>query len=369
MPLTDVACRNAKPGDAPRKISDGGGLYLLVQPSGSRLWRMNYRYAGKQKTLALGKYPAVSLSDARRQRDTAKEQLALGRDPSGRAKAPTNDFEAVAREWIAAREGAWSRDHSGRIQSRLATFIFPQIGKRQVGEIDAPMVLAALRKIEATGAIDNAHRALQSVGCVFRYAISTGRLSRDPTSDLKGALKPIPKPEHFAALKEKDISAFMKALQMYPGDDKTRLGIEVIAHTFVRTNELTGGTWDEVDGNLWRIPAKRMKSGREHIVPLTPHVLGLLDQLRQIDPVNIARLGENTMLRGLARIGYGGKLKIHGLRGTASTALNESGLWSPDAIEMQLAHVPGGVRGIYNAALYLPERRRMMGWWSDKLCS
>lgn len=368
MPLTDTACRNAKPSDKPRKLADAGNMYLLVQPTGARLWRMNYRFEGKQKTLAFGKYPEVSLSEARARRDEAKKHLAAGLDPSDPKPVDAVSFEEVGREWLSDRKD-WSPGHLSRVVSRMEADIFPQIGHVAVSQIEAPMILAALRKIEARGAFEIAKRLRQTIGQVMRYAVATGRASRDPAADLRGAMKPSPRVRHMAALREKDLPEFMGKLAAYDGEVRTRLAIELVMHTFVRTGELRSARWSEIEGNLWRIPEERMKMGREHVVPLTRQTIAVLDQLRALPHDGfICQMSENTMLFAMYRMGYHSRATTHGFRSTASTILNESGLWSPDAIERQLAHVPGNVvRSAYNAAQYLPERWKMMEWWSDYL--
>ena len=368
MPLTDTACRNAKPSEKPRKLADAGNMYLLVQPTGARLWRMNYRFAGKQKTLAFGKYPEVSLSEARARREEARRLLASGLDPADPKPVDAVSFEEVGREWLAARND-WSPGHLSRVVSRMEGDIFPQIGHIAVSQIEAPMILAALRKIEDRGAFEIAKRLRQTIGQVMRYAIATGRASRDPAADLRGAMKPSPRVRHMAALRGKDLPEFMEKLAAYDGDPRTRLAIELVMRTFVRTGELRLARWSEIEGDLWRIPEDRMKMGREHVVPLTRQTLAVLEQLRALPNDGfICKMSENTMLFAMYRMGYHSRATIHGFRSTASTILNESGLWSPDAIERQLAHVPGNVvRSAYNAAQYLPERWKMMEWWSDYL--
>lgn len=368
MPLSDTACRNAKPGDKPRKLTDAGNLYLLVQPTGSRLWRWNYRFDGKQKTMAFGKYPEVSLSEARSRRDEARAMLAAGLDPANPKPVESINFEEVAREWIKSRID-WSPGHLSRILSRLEEDVFPEFGHVSVSLLDAPTILAALRKVEARGALEVAKRLRQTIGQIMRYAIATGRASRDPAADLRGAMKPSPRVRHMAALRENDLPEFLTKLDAYDGDLRTRLAIELVMRTFVRTGEIRGARWSEIDGDLWRIPEERMKMGREHVVPLPPQTLAVLERLKALgDPEFVCRMSENTMLYAMYRMGYHSRATIHGFRSTASTILNESGLWSPDAIERQLAHVPGNVvRSAYNAAQYLPERRKMMAWWNDFL--
>ncbi|WP_287311168.1 integrase arm-type DNA-binding domain-containing protein [Mesorhizobium sp.] len=384
MPLTDSACRAAKTEGSAKKLSDGGGLYLYVAPSGSKVWRMNYRFAGKQKTLSFGPYPRVTLADARALRENAKRALADGVDPSaikGKTATGAHDsFEAIAREWHAGQESSWVPAHAERVLSRFVRDVFPDLGERSVASIAAPEILEVLRKVEARGALDVTKRLRQSMGAVFRYAIATSRATRDPVADLRGALKAAPKVRHMGTLQAKDIGDFFKHLAKYPGDRQTALAIEFIMHSAVRTNELRFGQWAEIDGDLWRIPAERMKAGRDHLVPLTKQSKRLLAELKAIAGdsewiVPGARGGkpisQNTMIFGVYRMALPRSMAgitIHGMRSTFSTTANESGLWSADSIEWALAHSIGNkVRSSYNHAAYLDERRRLMAWWSDYL--
>lgn len=261
--------------------------------------------------------------------------------------------------------------------SRFVRDVFPDLGGCSVASIAAPEILEVLRKVEARGALDVTKRLRQSMGAVFRYAIATSRATRDPVADLRGALKPNPKPVHMASLKTNEIGDFLGRLNSYDGERQTALSIEFIMHTVVRTNELRFGLWTEVDGDLWRIPAERMKAGRDHLVPLTKQSKRLLAELKKIAGgsewiVPGARgdkpISQNTMIFALYRLGYHSRLTVHGLRGTFSTIANETGLWSADSIEWALAHSTGNkVRSSYNHAAYLDERRRLMAWWSDYL--
>lgn len=385
MPLSDATCRGAKPDSSgkPRKLTDGGGLYLHVAPGGGKLWRMRYRVDGKEKLLSFGPYPSVTLADARALRDKAKRALVDGRDPGADNKsamtAPGGEtFEAVAREWISAQSAAWTPGHSGRILSRFERDVFPAIGSKPVDELTAAEVLTMLRPVEDR-APDIAGRIRQTTGAIMRFAVATGRAPRDPVTDLRGALKPSPRVKHMAAIKAGELSEFMAILRRYEldgGEFQTQLAIEFVMHTFVRTNELRFGRWSEIEGDQWRIPAERMKMQREHIVPLTAQSLALLRNLRRIAgksewivPGDKGKpISENTMLFALYRMGYRSRATIHGMRALASTVLNESELWSADAIELQLAHMPrDAVRRAYNRTLRLDERRRMMNWWSDYL--
>lgn len=379
MPLNDSACRAAKAGTSVQKLSDGGGLHLAINPNGSKLWRMNYRHAGKQKTLSFGPYPRVTLADARALRDNAKRALADGVDPAaikGKAATGAHDsFELIAREWHQAQAASWAPAHAERVLSRFVHDAFPTLGDRRIESITAPEILQVLRKVEARGALDVTKRLRQAIGAVFRYAIATGRATRDPSLDLRGALKPAAKVQHMASLKVGEIGDFLTRLRNYDGERQTAAAIELILHTAVRTNELRFGKWSEIDGDLWRIPAARMKMARDHVVPLTDRSKRLLGELRAVAGgsewiVPGARgdkpVSQNTWIYALYRMGFHLRITVHGLRSTFSTAANESGLWSADAIERALAHAPASkIRASYNHAQYLDERKRLMVWWSD----
>ncbi|HEV2899396.1 MAG TPA: site-specific integrase [Pseudaminobacter sp.] len=315
-------------------------------------------------------------------RENAKRSLADGVDPSAsKGKSATgihDSFEAIAREWYAAQEPSWAPAHAARVLSRFVRDVLPVLGDRRIDSITAPEILEVLRKVEARGALDVTKRIRQAIGSVFRFAIATGRATRDPAVDLKGALKAAPKTAHMASLKATEISDFLRKLRGYEGERQTALAIELVMHTAVRTGELRFGQWSEIDGDLWRIPAERMKAGRDHVVPLTKETKRLLAELKAIagdspwivPGVRGKPISENTMLYACYRLGKHKKMTVHGLRGTFSTIANESGLWSPDAIERALAHSPASkIRAAYNHAAYLDERKRLMAWWSDYLTS
>ena len=395
MALTDAACRNAKGTDKPFKLSDGEGMYLFVQPNGSRLWRMGYRFDGKQKTLAFGIYPYVSLADARERRFKAKRLLVTGVDPGAVAKeikdvqaaakvaevAKLNTFESTARAWHENSKGGWVEDHAERVLARMVRDVFPVIGAKAITEIEPADVLEVLRTVEARGAIDIAKRLRQNIGKVFRFAIAEGKAKLNPAAELADALKPKPKVKHHASLKAGEVGEFLDKLSRYDGGAQTRLAILFTFHTFVRTSEIRFAQWTEFEGldgkaPLWRIPEDRMKMGREHIVPLTKTAVEILAGLKAIAGESefvlpsggkLGVVSENTLLFGIYRMGYHSRLTIHGLRGTASTILNENDFLS-DHIERQLAHVEENkIRGAYNSAEWLPARRKMMIWWSDYL--
>lgn len=387
MPLTDRAIRNAKPGDKPLRLFDGGGMYLEIAPAGGRWWRFKYRFAGKEKRLSLGVYPDVALAEARNRRDAARKMLAGGIDPGEHRKAEkratagraANSFEAVAREWYGKQAHVWVSHHASDVLRRLESNLFPEIGDGPISEVTAPMLLAAVRKIEHRGAYDLAHRVLQVASQVFRYGVATGRCERDPAPDLRGALTPH-KGKHQAAVTPEELPALLRAIYGYGevGDKLTGLALRLLAMTFTRTGELIGAEWSEIDleSCVWIIPASRMKMKTEHVVPLSRQAIEALRELRAIGGgsryVFPGRnpdkpISNNTMLFALYRLGYKGKMTGHGFRAVASTILNEAG-FSGDVIERQLAHCERDeIRGAYNRAEYLADRRVMMQQWADML--
>ena len=386
MALSDAKVRNAKPLAKSYKITDGQGLFLQVNPTGSKYWRLKYHFAGKEKLLALGVYPDVSLEDAREKRGNARKILAVGGDPS-KAKqeakrkllaAVENSFELVAREWFLKQKKEWKPNTTKTVLNRLENDILPKLGSRPVAEINAPEVLAMLRAIEKRGALDMAKRAMQTTGQVFMYAIATGRAVRNPVPDLRGALETAPS-KHRAYLKEAELPEFLRMLETYDGHPETKLAIRFLMLTFVRTIEMRAAEWQEINFEKaeWRIPPSRMKMKEEHIVPLSRQAIAVLKALNgysgnrhYLFPKQSKYTGfmsENTVLYALYRLGYHSRATGHGFRSTASTILNENG-FSPDVIERQLAHGERNkVRAAYNHAQYLPERRKMMQWWADYL--
>ena len=295
MPLTDTHIRNSKPAAKPFKLSDGGGMYLLVTPDGARYWRMDYRFARKRRTLALGVYPTVTLAGARESREEARRLLAKAIDPGAAKKASQraariaseNTFEAIAREWISRQRRRLAPKYSALLLARLEADIFPHIGSRPIAEIDAPQLLEVLRRVEKRGVIETARRLRQICGQVFRYAIAAARGNDDPTTALRGALGAPGKSRGHAAMPLKELPEFLSALETYDGDPRTRLALRLMVLTFVRTTELRAARWSEfenLDGSnpLWRIPAERMKMKREHIVPLAPQAVAFLRELRAL---------------------------------------------------------------------------------------
>ncbi len=388
--LSASECKNAtSEGNAIRKLHDGGGLYLWVYADGGKFWRLRYRLGGKEKSLSFGSYPQISLKEARTKRDEQRKVLDADLDPSAERKAVNlrkklanvNSFEAVALEWYNKQLHTWVEHHASDVKRRLESNIFPTLGKRPIDQINALELLETIRKIEARGAYDLAHRVLQVCGQVFRYGIATGRCTRNLSTDLRGALTPHVK-KHQSAVRPEELPDLLRAIAKYDetGDKQTRLALQLLAQTFVRTNELIGAEWGEFDleNALWIIPAGRMKMKTEHIVPLARQALTILAELKQISYgsrfVFPGRnrdkpISNNTMLFALYRMGYKGKMTGHGFRAVASTILNETG-FNSDVIERQLAHCERNeVRGAYNRAEYLPERKRMMQHWADYLDS
>jgi integrase len=390
MPFTDATVKNAKRSATTRKLSDGGGLQLLVQPTGSKLWRLAYRFSGKQKTLALGVYPAVSLAAARSERDQAKKLLAKGIDPSTQRKldrqvrkvAAENSFRVVAEEVLfkLEREG---RAHVTLVKKRwLLDFAFPAFGDRPVAEITARELLALLREIERRGLYETAKRLRSTCGMVFRFAIATGRAERDPSTDLRGALTTHQVTHRATIVDPAGIGALLRAIDGFDGQPTTRAALRLAAYVFVRPGELRHAEWKEfdLDAAVWSIPAEKMKMRRPHRVPLAWQSVAILRDLKEItgngrwlfpSVRTVTRpISENTLNAALRRLGYGSEaMSTHGFRAMAATRLNEMGRWNPDAIERQLAHQEANaVRRAYtHSAEYWLERVSMMQAWADYL--
>lgn len=386
MSLTDLAIRSAKPKDKPYKMADGGNLFLLVQPNGSKWWRYAYRFGGKQKLLALGAYPETSLAEAREKHTIARKQLSNNIDPNEAKKEAKrnvllnmeNNFEAVAREWHAQKCAVLEPRYAGFIWKRLEADIFPKLGSRPIRDITAPELLGVIRLIEKRGAIEVAHRAMKACGQIFMFGIATGRADRNPAADLQGALKTMKK-ENFAHLKEDELPEFLQKLEAYKGMRQNQLAVKLLMLTAVRTKELRGALWSEIDFDKaeWRIPAERMKMRRPHIVPLSEQSITILKELKLMNgnwkfvfpnPYKpVKSMSENGVLNVIYRMGYRGRTTGHGFRHTFSTILNEQN-FNADHIERQLAHVETNkVRGVYNHAEYMPERRKMMQHWANHL--
>jgi integrase len=392
MSLTDKECRNATPAEKPRKLFDGGGLYLLVHPNGSKYWRVKYRVEGKERQLALGVYPTVGLKEAREKLQVAKAKLSAGVDPQAATRAhkdaekqaheqaaadAANAFEIVANEWFECRRHLWTARHAEAVQLSLEQEIFPDLGSISIARIDVPMLLKTLRKLEARGKLEKLARVRQRCGEIFRYGIATGRCERDPAADLKGALKPRGKALHYAALPAAELPTFFARLDKWDGRELTKLAIRLLILTWVRTNELRTAQWSEIDlaRAEWNIPAEKMKARRPHWVPFSRQAIAVLERLRELGdgsrylfPAHDGHgsvMSDNTILMALYRMGYKGKATGHGFRATASTIMNERGE-RYDVIEAQLAHTEGdATRAAYNRAEYRLERRAMMQRWAD----
>ncbi|OEC54226.1 MULTISPECIES: integrase arm-type DNA-binding domain-containing protein [unclassified Aeromonas] len=383
MPLSDTAARQAKFTGKQQKLSDEKGLFLLITSSG-KYWRLKFRFGGKEKVLALGVYPEVSLKEARAKREEARRQLADGIDPSLARKqskvanrlASENSFEVIAREWHQSQLARWSPGHAKRVIESLEVDAFPDLGLVPVAELTAPIMLDALRKIEARGATETAGRVLQRISSVMRYAIQTGRVRYNPAQDLKGALRAT-KQEHRPALPRADLPEFYRRLAAEPLNPATRLAIHLLMLTMTRPGEVRFARWDEFDlaRAEWRIPAERMKMRVPHIVPLSRQALAVLEELRQItghcellfpsERKLTNPISENTLSYAMGRMGYKGIATPHGFRALASTILNEEG-FDPDVIERQLAHAERNkVRAAYHRAEYLDDRRKLLQWLAD----
>ena len=380
---------NAKPRESDYKLSDGGGLYLLVRPNGAKLWRLNYRFLEKHRTKAFGAWPDVSLADARGRRDEARRLLAAGIDPShqqkldaARARIEENDtFKTVALEWVAKQEREGMADITLSKIRWLLDKAYPKIGNRPIAKITAQEVLVTLRAVEATGRYESARRMRSVLSRVFRYAVATTRAERDPASDLRGALT-VPKAKHLAAITTASgAGEIMRAIEGYTGHAVTLSALRLSAHLFVRPGELRQAEWAEFDfdRSVWDIPAKKMKMRRPHRVPLSTQVTGLFEQLWELTGTgrycfpsfrSTARpMSENTVNAALRALGFSQEqMTAHGFRAMAATLLNETGRFNPDAIERQLAHMENdGVRRAYTRGEYWDERVTMMQFWSNEL--
>jgi integrase len=382
--LTDIEIRKTQPKDSDFKLFDSGGLFLLFRSTGHRGWRFKYRVNGHEKLLSFGPYPTVSLAKARLKLKRAKALLLDGIDPSLKRRAEkyagADSFEAVAREWYGSHECRWADSYSDHIIRRFERDIFPWIGKTPIKKITPVDLLACLKRIEARGTHETAHRTYQNVSWVFRHAAATGRVIHDPSASLKGALLPANE-KHLAAITDpKAFGELLRAIDAYSGTHTVRSALRLAPLVFVRPTELRAAEWSEFNFELqeWRIPAPRMKMRVPHIVPLSTQAIALLRDIQPAtgngkyvfpSPRSRARpLSNVALLAALRRMGYEqGTLTVHGFRATASTLLNEQG-WNRDWIEKQLAHGErNGVRAAYNHAAYLPQRKMMMQDWADYL--
>jgi integrase len=387
MPLlTETRIRAAKPAEKPYKLFDERGLFMLVTTAGGRLWRFRYRLGGVEKLLTLGAYPDVSLKRAREKRDDARRSVADGIDPGAKRRAEhdaeINTFVAVADEWLLTKKNAltpatWERDHR-----QIHKWVVPYLGNKPIASIEAPELLEVLKRIEAKGVIDTAHRSREVCGRVFRYAIATGRAKHDIAADLVGALAPRTTQHHAAITDPAKVGELLRAIDGYDGQPTTGAALRLAPYVFVRPTELRAAEWSEItldsEQPEWRIPAERMKMREAHIVPLARQSVNIL---RGLQPITGRQqyvfpaiggggrpLSENTLNGAIRRLGYSGEeMTAHGFRTMASTLLNEQGV-HPDLIELQLAHAERNtVRAAYNRAQRLAERREMMQCWADYL--
>lgn len=388
MALSDVACRAAKPGSRLKKLSDSGGLQLWVQPTGSRLWRLAYRFQGKQKLMALGPYPLVSLAEARAARDTAKKQLMAGEDPCAakkdrqrEAELANDKFKTIAAEWLAKLEREGRAPATIIKKNWLLSLAGPSLGRRRASEIKPTDVLSVLRDVEARGCYETARRLRSTIGCVFRYAIATGRAEVDPTSGLRDAITVPVVTSRAAIIDPAQFGGLLRAIDGFDGQPTTKAALKLMALLFPRPGELRAARWNEFDlmHNIWVVPADRMKMRRPHKSHLPAQAVTVLKVLHQITgqgelvfPGVGAKdrpISENTMNSALRRMGYAQhEMTSHGFRASASTLLNESGEWSADAIERQLAHIESNTtRRAYARGDNWDERVRMMNWWAGYL--
>lgn len=391
MPLTDTQIKNAKPQERQQKLFDGGGLFLLVVPEGGKRWRLKYRFGGKEKLLALGTYPQVSLKEAREQRDAAKKMIREGIDPGEIKKEEKaeekadkareeNTFRVVAVEWIGKQAARWTESHREKTARRFELDVFPWIGDTPIVNLNAPVLLEVVQRIEKRGAVETAHRVLQNCGQLFRYAIATGRAERNPAADLRGALAPVQE-KHFATITEPGkIGALLRAMDGYEGSFVVRCALKLAPLVVVRPGELRKAEWAEFDltRKEWRIPAEKMKMRDTHIVPLSPQAVAVLEELHPLtgkgaylfpsERTPTRPMSENTVNGALRRMGYSKEeLTGHGFRAMFSTLAHEHG-WPSDVIERQLAHAErNSVKKAYNHAQHLPERRKLLEWWGEYL--
>jgi integrase len=382
--LTDTELKALRPREKAYKRSDERGLYVIVTEDGALWWRFRYRYGGREKLISLGTYPDTSLKLARQKRDDARQDLARGVDPSARRQAEkvaqADSFEAVAREWLALQKSKLAEITIEKATWALETFVFPHIGGKPVGQVDPADVLKLLRRIEARGKHETAHRTRQRCSQVFRFAVASGRAARDPTADLKGALAPVKTESHAAITEPKRIGELLRAIDGYQGQPSVMAALKLAPLVFVRPGELRAAAWNEFDLEEaeWRIPAARMKIDDAHVVPLSAQAIAVLEELHTVTGRGVLLfpsltskewpISENTLNAALRRLGYAGnEMTAHGFRAMASTRLNEMG-FPPDVIELQLAHKERNkVRAAYNRAERLAERRKLMQAWADYL--
>jgi len=378
--LTDTKVRAARATENPYKLADSRGLYLQVNPNGGRYWRFNYRFNGKQKTLALGTYPDVPLARARERHYEARRELAEGIDPGAAKQAVSRDFETVARAWLAHWRPGRSERYVDYVVTRLEGDVFPDIGARPVAELTAAEFRDAVRKVERRGAAEIARRLLQNCGQIMRYAVANDLAPRNPVAEVKPSdILTARKKRNYPRVTARELPDLLRAIDGYAGGEHTRLALQLMALTFVRTSELIGARWPEFDlkGSRWDIPAERMKMKTPHVVALSKQAKAILERLQAISfdrefvfPGDLnphKPMSNNTLLFALYRMGYRSRMTGHGFRGVASTILHEQG-WPHEHVELQLAHQErNAVSAAYNHALYLEPRAKMMQAWADHL--
>ncbi len=384
--LTDKELKAAKPREKPYKLSDGLGLYVEVKPNGSKLWRLKYRYEGKEKRLSFGGYPDTSGTMAREKRDEARKLLASGVDPSAARQAEkvagADSFEAIALEWFAKFSPKWALSNSDKIKRQLERDLFPWLGNKPINKITPPILLACLRRIENRGAVDSAHRAHQLCGRVFRYAVATGRAERDASADLRGAIPPAIATNHPAITTPVEAGGLMRAIDDYKGSFVVRCALQLVALTATRSGELRGAQWTEFDteAGVWTIPASRMKSRAEHKVFLSRQAIEILEELRPLTGRSVyvfpcvrssqQTLSNNSLNAALRRMGFTKhEMTTHGFRSMFSSMANEHG-FDADVIERSLAHVEqNAIRAAYHRSQYIEDRKKLAQWWADHLDS
>lgn len=396
QPLSEAQVRNAKPKEKDYKLADGFGLYLLITPSNGKLWRLDYRRDGKRKTLALGAYPAVSLTEARKRRQESKTLLAQDLDPSdvnkakkaARQEAGANSFEVVAREWHTKFSPTWSESHAYWVLRRLEQYVFPAIGERPIADLKAPDVLQVLRRIESV-ALETAHRVKFVMGQIFRYAVGSGRAERDPTADLKGLLPPRSQKHHAAITDPKEVAGLLRAMDAFKGTFTVKCALQLAPLVFLRPGELRQAEWAEFDLETaeWNVPIERMKlkkrvkedrAGEKHLVPLSSQAVAILKELKALTGHSkyafpsarsfVRPMSNMAINAALERMGYKGEMTAHGFRALARTILDEVLQCRIDLVEHQLGHAVKDPNGrAYNRTAHLIERRKMMQTWADYL--
>lgn len=391
MKLTNAACKNAQPKTKPYKLFDGGGLYLLVKPNGAKLWQLKYRYLGKEKTLSIGQYPTISLANARKSREAAKELLAQipPKDPMVEKKQAKrkalqkieNTFEKVAREWHHVKNNQWTERYGLTLIRRLEMNVFPTLGDRPITDITAPELLDCLRAIEKRGSYDVLKRTTQACSRIFRYGIQTGRCERDPAADLRGALRAAPV-SHFRTLDLKQLPDFLEALKENKARifERTRRAVWLSLYTFCRPVEIRTARWEDINfqTKLWIIPAERMKMNRDHVVPLSKQVIKILkEQQDEVAPLNTEwvfpsqnkiknPMSDGTVNKAIKRLGFGDNMVAHGFRALARTTIREELEYDSEIIEKQLAHKSAGALGeSYDRTQFIAKRKIMMQDWAD----